>query len=325
MSHQRSPKIVRTHLEEHPAVQAWLRLAPQPDLPRKLRRVRERRKSAIYRLQGINGSGTVIAKRSRCDPGRYEQFLYESILPQQPASHLRFYGAVEDPDPAYRWLFLEDAGSERYGEDAAEYPALGVTWLAQLHTATTSTECPPGIAACGPEFYLRQRLQPAAANIADSLPNPVLGDDDRRVLRRIAAALDCLVIRWEELTAFCRPLPRCLVHGDFVPKNIGLVRDSELARLLPFDWETAGYGVPAADVVLCGDLAAYGRAVQPAWPRLPFADLQHLARIGEVFRLLASLHWRGPNLLTHWANRDLATMTGYRTRLDRVLSELGWE
>ena len=70
------------------------------------------RKSGTYRLVGLEPS--VVAKRSRRQTALIEQQVYEHVLPATGVPALTFYGGIEDPvDPAYRWLFVEDAGPDR--------------------------------------------------------------------------------------------------------------------------------------------------------------------------------------------------------------------
>ncbi len=325
MARNWTPKVVRDGLRDHPAVQAWLRAVPDAAPPKKMRRLRERNKTATYRFYGLGASETVIAKRSSAEPARYEQFLYEQIFPSLPVSQLQFHGGVADADGVHYWIFLEDAGRDKYKPQHPQYPRLGAEWLARFHVSTQGTECPAGVADFGPQYYLQEQLHPARADLAVGLKNPALDKEQRRLVAEVDTMLAGLENHWDELTGFCQRMPHSLFHGDFAAKNVRVGQDTAgQARLLPFDWETAGFGVPAADIALAGDLQAYANAVRPAWPQVGPADLEQLARVGRVFRVLASLHWFGQQLHAAWAHRGMRNLEIYRQRLATVLAELGW-
>jgi hypothetical protein len=63
------------------------------------------------------------------------------------------------------------------------------------------------------------------------------------------------------------------------------------------DWEAAGWGIPAADLVqfvgksLSPDLATYYSVVCSRWPRFRPTHLEALTEIGRLFRLINSLEW----------------------------------
>src|SRR5438094_9572348 len=72
--------------------------------------------------------------------------------------------------------------------------------------------------------------------------------DDSALFCRLIAHLDSLELLWGELEEICSLMPRSLVHGDFVDKNLRICDAATGPRLLVFDWEYAGGGVPAADL-----------------------------------------------------------------------------
>lgn len=89
----------------------------------------------------------------------------------------------------------------------------------------------------------------------------------------------------------CEGAAATFVHGDLKPKNIRVRRDGGGICLLAFDWELAGWGVPAPDVLKCADLELYWAEVRPCWPWLKFAQLEGLAAVGAIFRALIAMFW----------------------------------
>jgi aminoglycoside phosphotransferase (APT) family kinase protein len=54
--------------------------------------------------------------------------------------------------------------------------------------------------------------------------------------------------RWGSIEEICRDSPSTLVHGDLAPKNLRFRMKDGKVSVLPFDWEIAGWGVPAVDL-----------------------------------------------------------------------------
>jgi aminoglycoside phosphotransferase (APT) family kinase protein len=112
------------------------------------------------------------------------------------------------------------------------------------------------------------------------------------------------------MSEFCDAVPSCLVHGDFVPKNAHVRIAGKETRLLLMDWQTAGWGSPAPDVMRL-DAAAYRSAVESRWPHLDAADITELARIGTIFRAVAAIDWESRMLAHPWVDAALRNIRGY--------------
>jgi aminoglycoside phosphotransferase (APT) family kinase protein len=100
-----------------------------------------------------------------------------------------------------------------------------------------------------------------------------------------------------------------LVHGDLSGKNLRIRRTIAGEQLLVLDWETAGWGPPAADLPYSPTRAqrpkpgkplnwdgtvpldAYAAAAAGQWGGARRRDLEGLARVGTVFRALAGVRW----------------------------------
>src|SRR5216683_1616365 len=86
-------------------------------------------------------------------------------------------------------------------------------------------------------------------------------------------------------------MPETVVHGDQKEKNMRVTEGTAGLRLLVFDWEAAGWGVPAPDLASCPDLAAYHSIIQRCWPAVEQEDVQRMAQVGKLFRALAAVDW----------------------------------
>jgi hypothetical protein len=105
-----------------------------------------------------------------------------------------------------------------------------------------------------------------------------------------------------------------------VPKNLRL-SPADGATVLPFDWETAGWGAPLADLSRI-DLRAYSAQTAGFWgPYLP--ALERLTVIGRIYRLLVSITWELPSLGTDWVSRPIQRLARYDEGLGLAVSGLG--
>jgi aminoglycoside phosphotransferase (APT) family kinase protein len=318
-------EVIRDNLPEHPAVKAWQKLEPPRVEPESIHSLR--RKPPVYRLTGVGpGGSAVIAKRGRGAEGRVERTVYEEVLPHLPVTAPRYYGSTEDEGGA--WFFLEDVGEERYSELDAEHRALAARWLGLMHTSSTRLAGTTDVAARlpdgGPGRYLHH-LRSARAAILRNLSNPALTTEDVAGLEAIVSLHDLLEARWARLEEACDGVPSTLVHGDFRPKNAYLRRRPAAIDLFPIDWETAGWGVPAADLTRV-DVTAYWEVVRESWAGLGLQAIQRLATVGQVFRALAAIGWDSPELAYDTARylcRPMACLQVQRKKLSEAIRAAG--
>jgi len=308
---------------EHPAVQAWSKLHPGRVSPGTIETLKRNKKSAIYRLAGVGPkSSAVIAKRCLTATALTERILYQDILPCLPVPSLRYFGFLEDQDAQFCWLFIEDAGNEPYTPSVARHRAAAARWLALLHTSAARMDAALRLPDRGSSYYLEQ-LRLARDNIMKSFPNPALNASELAVLKQIVAQCDFLESRWDQVEGFCREMPRTLVHGDLKAKNIRVRHTSDGITLLAFDWEIAGWGVPAADLLKCPDLALYWSEARKQWPVLKFSDLQQAADVGVVFRALIAVYWKSLALSYEWVEWPVDKLRIYRAKLAESIQSLG--
>jgi hypothetical protein len=320
--------VLTRGLTEHPAVKAWALLRPQRAFPEGVEALKETGKSAVYRLLGVGPGGTaVVAKRRRRRLLETERLILQEILPQIPVPSLRFDGFVED-DGSHGWLFLEDGGREPYVPSSERHRALAARWLGRLHAAATRFASGTGLPDRGPGHYLGH-LRASVAALRAGADDPSLAEGDRAVVRSLAARLCRLDANWGRVVCDCAAAPLTLVHGDFVGKNVCVRARPEGEVVLPFDWETAGIGAPAADLaqyaVVPDGLADYGDVVAEAWGPVPPAELRRWAWQGRVFRYVAAIDWACAGPAGWRAERAVRLLRGYAASLDRALRALEWE
>jgi hypothetical protein len=317
---------------EHPALRAWLELRPEEVVPQRLdvlqiedavkvedlaegpARARvnaneESRRTIIYRLLLVGRAGSaVIAKRCRQSTALIERTIYEEILPNLPLPILHYYGCVEELNGEFCWLFLEDlSGDEKYQPHLSEHRVAAARWLGIMNRSTSGlvehlgSETDQALKAAasrlpqrGPDHYL-SLLRSARDTILSNLVNPALRADDLALLKTIVAHCNYLSGHWSQLASICEGMPQTLVHGDFIKKNVGVRTSQDGLIFLPFDWEKAGWGVPAEDISRV-DIPTYWSTVQDHWPKLSIDTIERLANVGKLFRCLVFLDWLAPGL-----------------------------
>jgi hypothetical protein len=328
-------EIVRVNPLEFPAVKAWSELRAEPVEPGRveIRLLKRKSRSAIYRLAGVGPQGSVIAKWCRQADAAAERTIYEEVLQHLPVTALRCYGSVGEANGRFCWLFLEDGGGQEYSPQCAEQRVLAAGWLGRLHTAATRVAAAARLPDRGPDHY-RGHLRSARAAILGNLANGALSAEDRTVLKAIICQCDALESRWDRVQSACERVPRTLVHGDLVVKNVNVRPGPAGPAILAFDWETAGWGVPAPDLVqallldrvasVSPDLPAYWAVVRQSWPYLGMADIHQLAALGRVFRLLAMIDWLSLDLAYPWVSKPIAGMRVYQAEMAQAVQATGW-
>ena len=152
------------------------------------------------------------------------------------------------------------------------------------------------------------------------------------MLRTIAANYDVVETHWAEVEQFCAGLPRTLVHGDFVIKNLRLQSGANGPALLVFDWEMAGWGVPATDLAQIGrcaspDLDAYCSVVRQHFSQLDHRRIRRLADYGDLLRVMDVIFWETVTMkgdAYKYLLKPLRTIEKYAPQLVAVLRALNW-
>ena len=284
-------------LEEHEAFKAWRQIQPESFEPEAIELLKWKKKSAVYRLRGVGPNGAIIAKQCQATTAAVERTIYEEFLPSLPLPSLGYYGCLEDPDGQSWWLFLEEAGGDLYAPHDPEHRAVAGRWLAAIHSASPAADLQALLPDRGPGHYL-QLLRRTRAALLERLGNPALRAEKAPLLRTVAAHYDAIEAHWDELKKFFDGLPRAVVHGDFVIKNLRIRNGATAPALLVFDWEMAGWGVPATDLAqsigrcVSPDLAVYGSALKQEASQLDARDIRRLADYGNLLRVMDKIFWQ---------------------------------
>ena len=329
-------------LRAHPAVQAWLRLDSAHRIPERIAPAKVKpnktRPMTVYRLEGVGTAGaTVIAKRCKRRDGLIERTVYEQILTRVPLAGPRYYGAVpdpnEDPDKDVCWLFVGEIQGEKYDMLLPEHRAAAAHWLGTLHTEACPVANETELPDAGPTRYRRQ-MRAAQDLIRNHLDNPAFSADDLAFLDGLLARFDQLDEHWAWLENAATGLPSTLVHGDFNGKNLRVESCRAGLRIMAFDWEDSGRGVPTTDLAqvvtsscrisASPDLATYLAVVRGRWPDRNQADIERLATCGAVFRALAVIEWDSHHLAHDWADSFVPNLRLYEAELTHALGQLGW-
>ena len=330
---QISNENVPVSLLDQRAVQAWRTLGAYRGEPSSTEILKNSgKKRAICRLAGVGLRGAaVIAKRCPKATGDIERTIYEEVLPRLPVTAPHYYGFVEDDD-TFCWLFLEDVGSQRYSPHIEEQRVLAARWLGLTHTVAARVAITARLPDRGPNYYL-EHLRSARRAILRGLTNPALSTDDPAVLKAVLSQCDTLESGWKQLEKCCAGIPVTLVHGDFRRKNLYIqTTDQAGIGLFPIDWETAGCGVPAADLApsrrrYAGDhvdLATYLSIVRECWPKLDMPALLELVRAGSIFRRLAAMDWASRSLSSEWTEGPVGLLLGYQSELADMMESISW-
>lgn len=331
-------EILFQNLREHPAAQAWRALEPEraePDMIAVIKQWKNHFKSAVYRLAGVGPGGrAVIAKRCPPRTASVERLIYGEFLPRLAGSlpTVGYYGTVDAPDGESCWLFLEEAGGDRYSPQNPEHRALAARWLAAVHNTGRPLAWEARLPNRGPDHYL-QLLRSCRDKMREHVANPDLPADGAAVLQTVAGQLDILEAHWSHVEGVCCAMPSTVVHGDFVKKNMRVRRSGRGLELLVFDWEFTGWGVPSTDLAqetgrtASPDLAVYHSCLEDRPRKYDERRIQRLAACGKFFRLVDTIYWEsfalafGPpeNLIL-----PVACLKIYAQRMDEALQEAEW-
>ena len=258
--------------------------------------------------------------------------VYEEFLPRLPLPALRCRGFAPEPDGECSWLFVEDAGRHAYSPTSTAHRALAGRWLGAIHRAPVAAALRARLPDRGPGHYL-ELLRASRAALLAQVGNPVLTAEDAALFRRVASQCDAMEAHWNHLEELFEDWPRALVHGDFVVKNLRTRNGAPEPALLVYDWEMAGWGVPASDLAQelgrCAspDLDAYGALLREEHPQIEARDVQRLADFGSVVRMVDKIYWQTVGLegdSYDFFLRPVTTLRKYEPQLVAALRAVNW-
>lgn len=324
--------------DRHPAADAWLTLDPGNRKPGNVfslyatslvtRKNKDKRKSAVYRLDGAgHGGASIVAKLCNPKTAGLERVIYEHILPRLPVSSLQYYGHVETGNS--HWLFLEYANGVECKRDDRAHLELATQWLAEMHGCSACIDTLSLLPCRGPDYYLSQ-LTTARQRILENLSNPALDAASTDILDKFIACSHLLEARWDEIEAFCEMVPETLVHNDFSGKNVH-VRDTNSGPvLLVFDWEMSGRGVPATDLFCMfqqapdANITRYWEHLRKFNTSIALQDIEYLVILGAIFRAMDAVEWVSRNLSTEYPNKKIHHTMLHTDSLKQAFHALGW-
>ncbi len=316
-----------------PAVRAWREFQQAWIEPGRVTALKCKTNTQVYRLEGAGPGGrAVIAKKCPLATARVERLIYTRFLPLAPVPALQLYGFLEDAGGRFAWLFLEEATGQEYSPSCADHRALAGQWLGTIHRAALGTDFQAVLPDLGPGHYL-ECLRAARAKLRQHIDNPALRFGDAALLDASARQCDVVEAHWGELEQCCDRMPRVVAHDDFAAKNVRFCRGLSRPALLVFDWEHAGWGLPAIDLAAVGehtvsaDLGAYTAVMSRDFPDLAIQEVQRWEACGKILRLIDSVYWNSFRLVFEsydWLERPLSCLTIYRTRMDETLRAANW-
>jgi aminoglycoside phosphotransferase (APT) family kinase protein len=241
-----------------------------------------------------------------------------------------FYGTVEDSG-AWTWMFVEHIAGERYTPHRADHRRAAAKWVADLHVATMESASPQRLPDRGPG-HLREWVRRGRDAMATVAGYPAATRDELRTAEALRSTLDALDSDWSEVARAAGQLPRTLVHGDLVRKNLVVRRDR---GVVAFDWEKAGWGTPALDLAY-GD----GGDVSERFAASPCLDtyrsvlsvhgleverdvVAQCAAIGTALRCVFGIGWSAVSLNDRWVHYPMAYMAAYAPVLERAMAAAG--
>lgn len=310
-----------TLTEEHVAVRAWRQLGVSLSLPtsvESLVRANGRplnRKSRIYRLRGVDVPGdSVIAKLGRSDTIETERYVYEDVLPLIGVPFIRSFGSVPD-SPERSWLFLEEARGARYDDECPSDRELAAETLARIHTATSEMHLAAQLPKHDVDRY-KSCLVNGKCLIKENIDNPALSAVDKQILESILRLLEQVEQNWIDLGNALATMPQCLVHGDFVGKNVHVHKVQTTSSMYIMDWDISGWGAPAFDVERITP-RDYRKYCESRWPHVRDDQIEFMAVVGRILRNVGLIQATSTSLCYEWVVDTMRELTTY----ERILRE----
>jgi Phosphotransferase enzyme family len=294
------------NLAEHPAAVAWNRLTGAGALPSRITQLNQGH-SLVYRLAGMKENpDSLIAKLCARQDAEMTRIICTRLLPLVPKPALAFYGCLE-MQAGKAWLFLEDAGHVKCSlEDTGHRRAMSA-WLSALHACLADHVEGLSLPETGLSMYLQQ-LRAGRRKILKSLSLLELQPEDYATLQAVVEWFDHVEDHWDKLQALAADGPRTLAHGDFAPKNVLVRQAAGTLEVFPIDWETAGWGPPAADMGECADLVTYREEALKYGVSWSAGTIRGWAAVGKILRHIAAFEWASASLIGGWPPRGVRRM-----------------
>jgi hypothetical protein len=319
MGKRQLPRAVATDaVPDHAATLAWRALAGNAFGVGSVERLKESKKTHVYRLELVGGEpATVIAKwKPRHTP--LEMDIYRRWMPAIGLPSLHVYGDVDIADGW--WVFLEDVGDQPLTAQDPNGRRLVSQWLAELHQWGGFTTMASDIPKRRDAWYL-EAVRACRDVIHRNFAQPWVTAAGQPILNRLLLLLDHVEDQWPVTAELLRDAPQSLTHGDLAAKNIRLRSSGGVEELVVLDWETAAVASPSVDLGSApADLAHYAVLMRRTCPDMTSAYVEMLAAIGQLFRAIAALRWRITDLEEPWYAID--TFVAFEALLAAAIERL---
>jgi thiamine kinase-like enzyme len=283
MLEHKSDQRIETDIQEHPAVKAWEEIEPKFVRPNYIEVLTHKNKGSVYRIADVGPQQTaVIAKRCKFEKAWIERIIYEEVFPSLTVPTPNFYGYTKEKDGIFWW-----------SPTIAEHRALAARWMGEMNSSTNIMELSSHLPNRGPEYYRRY-----ISVVFEMVPliqiNYSLEENYRHTFTSILTMCEHLEKHWDRIENFSSNAPRTIVHGDCQVKNVHIRSTRTGLTFLPFDWASAGWGLPATDLGQLSlpyrslpptnpDCETYLSYVQHNWSDATLEAVQQLANLGKIF------------------------------------------
>jgi Phosphotransferase enzyme family len=310
-----APVVTVDELAER-ATALWLQVAPAGSRPSSVETLKPaHRKSAVLRLVGAGpDEQSIVAKRAARASIELEARVYRRVLSQLSVPAPCLHGAVEDGETS--WLFLEDAGDVKFDPDLARHRTLAAGWMARAHGEARDLTSAAELPERGPGHY-RALQHSVDALLREALANPALSSEERLIVEGASERVAAISSSWSAVESHFGRCPQTLVLGGFGPKNARVLGPGDGPVLMPFDFESAGHGCPAIDLVYV-DEAAYVREAQAWWPGLDVGGFERLRALGRLLGALKAIPGERKVLLGPSPSKAVAKLRWYRKELEAM-------
>jgi len=298
------------------ATALWLEVAPAGSRPTSVETLKPaHRKSAVLRLVGAGPDDrSIVGKRAARGSIEREAQVYRQVLPRLSVPAPRLHGLIADG--AMSWLFVEDAGDVRFDPDLASHRELAGGWMARAHGEARDVAAVAELPERGSAHY-RALQRTVDALLREALANPALSGEERTIVEGLSERVAAIGSSWGALASHFERCPETLVFGGFGSKNARVVDCGDGPVLMPFDFESAGHGCPAIDLVYV-DGDAYVREARAWWPDLDIGGFERLRGIGRRLGSLKAIPGERKVLLGASPSKAVAKLRWYRDELEKA-------
>lgn len=314
MSKLKTPVIIKSNLYQHPVVIAWSSLKPQLPAPEVITYLKKSHKTQIIKLVCEQENGySIIGKGTSSLRASIEKSIYESIFKYLPEKGLQYYGCIESEND-FAWNFMEDARGIPFSFKNPKHLRLAEDWCAILHTHVPKLDFFPKLDM----NHYNSCLLSGYDTIMANLSNRALSNSDLDLLKSIISHLDILQKRWEKVNSIYDQMPKGFIHGDFLGKNLRVRNNSHESKLVVFDWENCGWGLPGVDIFKL-NLNNYWLKVRHHWKDITLGDIKQMSNLGKLLRTLVAIDWVAVRLSYEYIRKPIYYMEVYEESLAETI------